>query len=161
MLKCEGYLAWHQERCITSEADCTGLREGHGRLHGTLEFDSFEATPTFQIFSTGFLEPGFHCDASKAAMDAVNVDLDEMRARVDSTHSIITSRQRVEALRKRTADLDMCSTRTKSQLQLFIPSIIQNHPKLKTVNAHLQSSRPQSLLRSPLCAWTWVTCKKP
>jgi len=27
----------------------------------------------------------------------VNVDLDEMRARVDSTHSIITSRQRVEA----------------------------------------------------------------
>ena len=31
-----------------------------------------------------------------AAMDAVNVDLDEMRARVDSTHSIITSRQRVE-----------------------------------------------------------------
>ena len=32
----------------------------------------------------------------KAAMDAVNVDLDEMRARVDSTHSIITSRQRVE-----------------------------------------------------------------
>merc|ERR1740133_531388 len=32
-----------------------------------------------------------------AAMDAVNVDLDEMRARVDSTHSIITSRQRVEA----------------------------------------------------------------
>ena len=29
-------------------------------------------------------------------MDAVNVDLDEMRARVDSTHSIITSRQRVE-----------------------------------------------------------------
>ena len=26
-----------------------------------------------------------------AAMDAVNVDLDEMRARVDSTHSIITS----------------------------------------------------------------------
>lgn len=33
---------------------------------------------------------------AKAAMDAVNVDLDEMRARVDSTHSIITSRQRVE-----------------------------------------------------------------
>merc|ERR1711988_1455281 len=32
-----------------------------------------------------------------ATMDAVNVDLDEMRARVDSTHSIITSRQRVEA----------------------------------------------------------------
>jgi len=32
-----------------------------------------------------------------AAMDAVNVDLDEMRARLDSTHSIITSRQRVEA----------------------------------------------------------------
>merc|ERR1719231_272523 len=32
-----------------------------------------------------------------AAMGAVNVDLDEMRARVDSTHSIITSRQRVEA----------------------------------------------------------------
>mmetsp|Transcript_54626 Transcript_54626/g.130358 ORF Transcript_54626/g.130358 Transcript_54626/m.130358 type:complete len:799 (-) Transcript_54626:91-2487(-) len=32
-----------------------------------------------------------------AAMDAVNVDLDEMRSRVDSTHSIITSRQRVEA----------------------------------------------------------------
>jgi len=32
-----------------------------------------------------------------AAMDAVNVDLDEMRARVDATHSIITSRQRVEA----------------------------------------------------------------
>eukprot|EP00913_Durusdinium_trenchii_P033932 g31762.t2 len=32
-----------------------------------------------------------------AAMDAVNIDLDEMRARVDSTHSIITSRQRVEA----------------------------------------------------------------
>merc|ERR1719424_1117420 len=32
-----------------------------------------------------------------AAMDAVNGDLDEMRARVDSTHSIITSRQRVEA----------------------------------------------------------------
>jgi chromosome segregation ATPase len=32
-----------------------------------------------------------------AAMDAVNVDMDEMRARVDSTHSIITSRQRVEA----------------------------------------------------------------
>jgi len=32
-----------------------------------------------------------------AAMDAVNVDLDEMRARTDSTHSIITSRQRVEA----------------------------------------------------------------
>eukprot|EP00442_Polarella_glacialis_P018121 CAMPEP_0115163934 /NCGR_PEP_ID=MMETSP0227-20121206/72769_1 /TAXON_ID=89957 /ORGANISM="Polarella glacialis, Strain CCMP 1383" /LENGTH=775 /DNA_ID=CAMNT_0002576263 /DNA_START=91 /DNA_END=2419 /DNA_ORIENTATION=+ len=32
-----------------------------------------------------------------AAMDAVNVDLDEMRARVDSTHSIITSRQRMEA----------------------------------------------------------------
>merc|ERR1719265_1835300 len=32
-----------------------------------------------------------------AAMDAVNVDLDEMRARVDSTHSIMTSRQRVEA----------------------------------------------------------------
>merc|ERR1711972_580087 len=32
-----------------------------------------------------------------AAMDAVNVDLDEMRARVDSTHSIITSRQRAEA----------------------------------------------------------------
>merc|ERR1719498_2306208 len=32
-----------------------------------------------------------------AAMDAVNLDLDEMRARVDSTHSIITSRQRVEA----------------------------------------------------------------
>merc|ERR1719253_1902203 len=31
------------------------------------------------------------------AMDAVNVDLDEMRARVDSTHSIVTSRQRVEA----------------------------------------------------------------
>merc|ERR1719194_217379 len=31
------------------------------------------------------------------AMDVVNVDLDEMRARVDSTHSIITSRQRVEA----------------------------------------------------------------
>merc|ERR1719161_1887173 len=31
------------------------------------------------------------------ALDAVNVDLDEMRARVDSTHSIITSRQRVEA----------------------------------------------------------------
>ena len=31
------------------------------------------------------------------AMDAVNVDLDEMRARVDATHSIITSRQRVEA----------------------------------------------------------------
>merc|ERR1719392_378596 len=31
------------------------------------------------------------------AMDAVNVDLDEMRSRVDSTHSIITSRQRVEA----------------------------------------------------------------
>ena len=30
-------------------------------------------------------------------MDAVNVDLDEMRARVDATHSIITSRQRVEA----------------------------------------------------------------
>merc|ERR1719316_220538 len=30
-------------------------------------------------------------------MDAVNVDLDEMRARVDSTHSIVTSRQRVEA----------------------------------------------------------------
>lgn len=29
-------------------------------------------------------------------MDAVNVDLDEMRARVDATHSIITSRQRVE-----------------------------------------------------------------
>merc|ERR1712151_777392 len=29
--------------------------------------------------------------------DAVNVDLDEMRARVDATHSIITSRQRVEA----------------------------------------------------------------
>merc|ERR1719480_581637 len=32
-----------------------------------------------------------------AAMDAVNVDLDEMRAKVDSTQSIITSRQRVEA----------------------------------------------------------------
>merc|ERR1712093_900677 len=32
-----------------------------------------------------------------AAMDAVNVDLDEMRGRVDATHSIITSRQRVEA----------------------------------------------------------------
>merc|ERR1719453_2873534 len=32
-----------------------------------------------------------------AAMDAVNVDLDEMRSRVDSTHSIVTSRQRVEA----------------------------------------------------------------
>mmetsp|Transcript_14142 Transcript_14142/g.32014 ORF Transcript_14142/g.32014 Transcript_14142/m.32014 type:complete len:794 (-) Transcript_14142:55-2436(-) len=32
-----------------------------------------------------------------AAMDAVNVDLDEMRSRVDSTHSVITSRQRVEA----------------------------------------------------------------
>lgn len=32
-----------------------------------------------------------------AAMDAVNVDLDEMRARVDSTHSIMTSRQRIEA----------------------------------------------------------------
>merc|ERR1719217_834989 len=32
-----------------------------------------------------------------AAMDAVNVDLDEMKARVDSTHSIVTSRQRVEA----------------------------------------------------------------
>merc|ERR1712176_1530428 len=32
-----------------------------------------------------------------AVMDAVNVDLDEMRARVDATHSIITSRQRVEA----------------------------------------------------------------
>ena len=31
-----------------------------------------------------------------AAMNAVNVDLDEMRARVDATHSIITSRQRVE-----------------------------------------------------------------
>merc|ERR1719408_618726 len=36
-------------------------------------------------------------EAFTAAMDAVNVDLDEMRARVDSTHSIITSRQRVEA----------------------------------------------------------------
>merc|ERR1712072_1607056 len=32
-----------------------------------------------------------------AAMDAVNVDLDEMRARVDATHSIITSRQRVDS----------------------------------------------------------------
>merc|ERR1719411_932443 len=32
-----------------------------------------------------------------AAMDAVNVDLDEMLAWVDATHSIITSRQRVEA----------------------------------------------------------------
>lgn len=32
-------------------------------------------------------------------MDAVNVDLDEMRARVDSTHSIITSRQRVEVIK--------------------------------------------------------------
>eukprot|EP00971_Amphidinium_carterae_P275196 5460281-Amphidinium_carterae.1 len=32
-----------------------------------------------------------------AAMDAVNVDLDEMRSKVDSTHSIISSRQRVEA----------------------------------------------------------------
>ena len=32
-----------------------------------------------------------------AVMDAVNVGLDEMRARVDATHSIITSRQRVEA----------------------------------------------------------------
>merc|ERR1712070_914418 len=32
-----------------------------------------------------------------AAVDAVNVDLDEMRARVDATHSIITSRQRAEA----------------------------------------------------------------
>lgn len=32
-----------------------------------------------------------------AAMDGVNVDLDEMRARVDATHSIVTSRQRVEA----------------------------------------------------------------
>merc|ERR1712113_937872 len=32
-----------------------------------------------------------------AAMDAVNVDMGEMRARVDATHSIITSRQRVEA----------------------------------------------------------------
>merc|ERR1719169_269140 len=30
-------------------------------------------------------------------MDAVNVDLDEMRAKVDSTHSIVSSRQRVEA----------------------------------------------------------------
>merc|ERR1719393_58064 len=30
-------------------------------------------------------------------MQEVNVDLDEMRARVDSTHSIVTSRQRVEA----------------------------------------------------------------
>ena len=28
-----------------------------------------------------------------AAMDAINVDLDEMRANVDSTHSIITARQ--------------------------------------------------------------------
>mmetsp|Transcript_35368 Transcript_35368/g.82690 ORF Transcript_35368/g.82690 Transcript_35368/m.82690 type:complete len:785 (+) Transcript_35368:121-2475(+) len=32
-----------------------------------------------------------------AAMDAVNVDLDEMRSKVDSTHSIVSSRQRVEA----------------------------------------------------------------
>merc|ERR1719313_986980 len=32
-----------------------------------------------------------------AATDAVNVDLDEMRSRDDATHSIITSRQRVEA----------------------------------------------------------------
>ncbi|CAE7517915.1 rihB [Symbiodinium pilosum] len=32
-----------------------------------------------------------------AAMGAVNIALDEMRARVDTTHSIITSRDRVEA----------------------------------------------------------------
>jgi len=36
-------------------------------------------------------------DDFTGAMDAMNVDLDEMRAKVDATHSIITSRQRVEA----------------------------------------------------------------
>lgn len=41
--------------------------------------------------------PAACCQDFTAAMDAVNVDLDEMRARVDATHSIITSRQRVEA----------------------------------------------------------------
>ena len=55
-----------------------------------------------------------------AAMDAVNVDSDEMRARVDATHSIITSRQRVEATR--TAEI--------STMQLDIGDIqeaLKNH----------------------------------
>ena len=41
--------------------------------------------------------PAYMVLVGSQAMDAVNVDLDEMRARVDATHSIITSRQRVEA----------------------------------------------------------------
>ena len=48
-------------------------------------------TTTLSSFANGLCHQDF-----TAAMDAVNVDLDEMRARVDSTHSIITSRQRIE-----------------------------------------------------------------
>lgn len=54
-----------------------------------------------------------------AAMDAVNVDLDEMRSKVDSTHSIMFSRQRIEA--SVTADI--------SSLRL---DLVDFHETLKT-----------------------------
>lgn len=115
---------WHQERHLSSQAYCVGMRKGHGGLHSTLD-EAAEKMPTSKLmqlwtwswcyfhelnlkefdFCIYIFPPNMPISSTlvswdaKAAMDAVNVDLDEMRARVDSTHSIITSRQRVEVIK--------------------------------------------------------------
>merc|ERR1712066_702038 len=77
----------------TIAEDLDGLKFDVGELKDLLSNNKGEVNHIRRI--------GLACERDMedftAAMDAVNVDLDEMRARVDSTHSIITSRQRVEA----------------------------------------------------------------
>jgi len=60
-------------------------------------------------------------------MDAVNVDLDEMRARVDATHSIITSRQRVEVGKCPSQGVPMLKWFTAWWFQAFLPYIPYIH----------------------------------
>ena len=94
---------------------------------------------------------------AKAAMDAVNVDLDEMRARVDSTHSIITSRQRVEAGYKR---IKKDSTKSNCN-SLLCKSFFEHKLWQIIVHIHTQISRQRGVTIAILLSDFWLAYLKP
>ncbi|CAE7671529.1 ynaI [Symbiodinium sp. CCMP2592] len=77
----------------TMAEDVDQLKFDVGELQNLLTNSKGEVSQTNRIV----LACERNMEDFKAAMDAVNVDLAEMRARVDATHSITTCRQRVEA----------------------------------------------------------------
>lgn len=90
-------------------------------------------------------------------MDAVNVDLDEMRARVDSTHSIITSRQRVEAGYKR---IKKDSTKSNCN-SLLCKSFFEHKLWQIIVHIHTQISRQRGVTIAVLPSDFWLAYLKP